>query len=60
MYTMMESYYKPNMTPLEVENTLAEVITAASDRDILSGLGAVVYVLTEEELKEVHLKTKMI
>jgi 20S proteasome subunit beta 3 len=60
MYGMFETYYKPNMNPQEVEDVLAEVITSGADRDILSGYGAVVYVLTKDGIKVSHLKTKMV
>ena len=60
MYGLFETFYKPNMNPQEVEDTLAEVITTGADRDILSGYGAVVYILTKDGLKVSHLKTKMV
>ena len=60
MYGLLESHYRDGMTPQEVEDTLSEVLLCGMDRDIMSGYGAVVYVLTMDEMKVVHLKTKML
>ena len=60
MFGMLETMYKPNMKPQEVEDTLSEIIVSGGDRDILSGYGAVVYILTVDEMKVVHLKTRML
>ena len=60
MYGLLESHYREGMNAQEVEDTLAEVLLCGMDRDILSGYGAVLYVLTMDEMKVVHLKTKML
>jgi 20S proteasome subunit beta 3 len=60
MLGLMEAHYKPNMSAQQIEDTLTEIITCGIDRDILSGYGAVVYVLTVDEMKVLHLKTKML
>ena len=60
MYGLFESYYKPGMKPQQVEDTLSEILLAGIERDIGSGYGGVVYVLTPNDLKIVHLKTNML
>lgn len=56
----MENFYKPDMSPKELETVVGEIFLSGIDRDIMSGLNASVYVLTENELKVVDLKTKKI
>lgn len=58
--TLMENYFRPDMTPQDLETTLSELILSGMDRDILSGMNASVYVLTGTELKVVDLKTKKV
>ena len=60
MVVLMENYYKPDMSPEQLEDCLAEILVSGTDRDILSGYGGVVYVMTTDELRIVDLKTKMV
>lgn len=40
-----ETFYKKNMQPDELAEVVSQVLVSGMDRDILSGWGAVVYVL---------------
>ena len=40
-----ETFYRPNLKPEELTEVIAQVLLSGIDRDILSGWGAVVYVL---------------
>jgi len=56
LYGVCESFYKPNLEPDELAEVMAQCIVNATDRDCLSGYGAVIYILTPDRLivKEVQ------
>ena len=54
-----ESFYKKDMSPEDIEENIAQVLTSGVDRDASSGWGGLVYVLTEKSLKIKRLKVKM-
>ena len=59
-YALCESYYHDGISPTEMEDILGNIIVSGLDRDILSGWGAIVYVLTENSLEARYLKTKLV
>ena len=54
-----ESFYKPDMEPHELQETVSNCLLSALDRDSLSGWGAYVYLLTPTEMTVRALKTRM-
>lgn len=54
-----ESFYKPDLGPEELGETVANCLLSALDRDSLSGWGAYVYVLTPQGVTVKALKTRM-
>ena len=48
------------MSPEELQDVISNTLVSGIDRDILSGWGGAVYLLTEESLTVQYLKTKMI
>jgi len=46
------------MSPEELSEVVGQVLLAGIDRDILSGWGGIVYVLTEDGITVKMLKTK--
>ncbi len=59
-YTLCESYYREGIKSEELEDILANVLVSGVDRDILSGYGGIVYVLTETGLEAKYLKMKQV
>ncbi len=57
---MCESYYHDDMTPEELEDAVANTLVSGLNRDILSGWGGIVYILTEDKLVAKYVKTKML
>ncbi|KAL4450825.1 hypothetical protein ABPG74_011667 [Tetrahymena malaccensis] len=53
-----ESFWRQGLKPDELEDIVAQSLTAGCDRDILSGWGGVVYTLTKDNLSVKVLKTK--
>ena len=53
-----ETFYKPNMGPEELYETVSNCLLSALDRDSLSGWGAYIYILTPQELIVRALKTR--
>ena len=53
-----EAYYRPDMDEEELGFKLHQIITAASDRDMYSGWGAVVYLVTKDGIKTTFHKSK--
>lgn len=43
-----EAYYKPNMEEEELKFKLHQILTSACDRDMLSGWGAVLYIVNKD------------
>jgi len=58
LYGVAETFFKPNMGPEELYETLSNCLLSALDRDSLSGWGAYIYVLTPDELIVRALKTR--
>jgi len=56
LFGTCESFYKPNLEPAELFETLAQCMLAAVDRDCLAGWGGVVHILTPTEHIVKHLK----
>ena len=54
-----ETFYKPDLEPEQLFETISNCLLSALDRDSLSGWGAYVYVLTPTELIVRSLKTRM-
>ena len=50
LYGTCESFYKPNLGPDELYEVMAQSLISATDRDCLSGYGAVIYILTPDRL----------
>ena len=50
LYGVCESFYRPNLEPDELFEVMAQCIVNATDRDCLSGYGALVYILTPDRL----------
>ena len=53
-----EAYYREGMEAEELGHKLHQIITAASDRDMYSGWGAVVYLVTKDGISTTFHKTK--
>jgi len=59
LYGMCESFYKPEMEPDELFETMSQCLLASVDRDALSGWGAVVHIITPEGVTSKTLKGRM-
>ena len=57
---LCESYFKEGLEAEELEDIVSNVLVSGCDRDILSGLGGQVYLMTEEKVTIKCLKTKMV
>ncbi|KAL7575550.1 hypothetical protein ACA910_020126 [Epithemia clementina (nom. ined.)] len=53
---MCESLYRPNQSPDELLETLAQTLLAAVDRDSISGWGGVVHIITKDGVTTKELK----
>ena len=58
LYGCCEAFYKPNMEPEQLFETISNCLLSALDRDSLSGWGAYVYLLTPDSLTVKALKTR--
>ena len=58
--SLCEGYYRKGLTPEELEDIMANILVSGLDRDVLSGWGGIVYVLTDEGLTAKLIETKMI
>lgn len=54
-----ESFWKPDMEPEELFETIAQCLLTAVDRDCLAGWGGVVHVITPTHVITRHLKGRM-
>jgi len=45
LFGVAESYNNPELTPEQLEDTLANILVSGMDRDILSGMSGVVYIM---------------
>ncbi len=53
-----EAYYKPDMNQDELSFKLHQIITAACDRDMRSGWGAIVYIVNKDGIVTEFIQTK--
>ncbi|KAI0219362.1 proteasome core particle subunit beta 3 [Massospora cicadina] len=56
---LCEAFWEEDLGPEQLFETISQVLLSALDRDCLSGWGAVVHVLTPDELIVRHLKARM-
>lgn len=56
---MCESMYRPDMDPEELFETLSQCLLSGVDRDALSGWGAIVHVVTKDQVITRTLKGRM-
>lgn len=58
LFGIAESYNRLDVTPVELEDTLANILVSGTDRDILSGWSGAVYIVTPEaiDIKVVKMK----
>lgn len=59
LYGICESLWKPNMNEDELFDTISRCLIAATERDGLSGWGAVVHIITPECVITKEIKTRM-
>jgi 20S proteasome subunit beta 3 len=58
LYGTCEAFYKENMEPEQLFETISQCLVSAVDRDILSGWGAYVYVMTPGAIAVKKLKMR--
>eukprot|EP01016_Furgasonia_blochmanni_P009999 TRINITY_DN1419_c0_g1_i4.p2 TRINITY_DN1419_c0_g1~~TRINITY_DN1419_c0_g1_i4.p2 ORF type:complete len:130 (+),score=26.05 TRINITY_DN1419_c0_g1_i4:146-535(+) len=58
LYGLAEAFYKPDLEPQVLSEVVAQILTTGADRDIYSGWGGLVYLLTPGGLEIKVLKTK--
>lgn len=58
LMAICEAYYREGMEEEELSFKLHQIITAACDRDMYSGWGAVVYMVTKDGVSTTFHKTK--
>lgn len=59
LYGMCESMWRPDMNPEELFETLSQCLLSGVDRDALAGWGAVVHVITKDNVVTRTLKGRM-
>jgi len=59
LFGVCESFYKPNMNPEELFETISQCLLAAVDRDCLAGWGGIVHVITPDGVTTKTLKGRM-
>ncbi|CAG8607427.1 616_t:CDS:2 [Paraglomus brasilianum] len=59
LYGTCEALWEPNLEPEELFETISQTIMSATNRDCVSGWGAVVHVITPERVITRTLKTRM-
>eukprot|EP00397_Hematodinium_sp_SG-2012_P027356 GEMP01028738.1.p1 GENE.GEMP01028738.1~~GEMP01028738.1.p1 ORF type:complete len:206 (+),score=50.13 GEMP01028738.1:52-669(+) len=59
LYGVCESFYRPDMNPDELFETVSQCLLAATDRDCLAGWGGIVHVITPEGVTTKTLKGRM-
>ena len=59
-YALLESYHRKDIEADEMGDIIGNILVSGVDRDILSGWGAVTYVLTEDKLDIKSLKSKLL
>lgn len=58
LYGMCESLYEPGLEPEDLFETISQALLNAVDRDALSGWGAIVYIVTKDQVIKRTLKTR--
>jgi len=58
LMAICEAYYRPDMPAEELKFKLHQLITSACDRDMYSGWGGIVYMITANGIETTFLKTK--
>jgi len=58
LYGMCESLYRPNLEPDELFEIVSQALMSAVDRDAASGWGAIVHVMTKDQIITKLLKTR--
>ena len=58
LMAICEAYYKPDMEEEELKFKLHQILTSACDRDMLSGWGAIVYIVNKNGITTEFIKTK--
>ena len=58
LYGVCEAFWKPNMGPDELFETISQALLAAVDRDCLAGWGATVHVITKDGVVTKELKSR--
>lgn len=56
LYGLAESFYRPNLSPDELFETLAQSLLSSVDRDAITGWGGVVHIITKEGVTTRELK----
>mmetsp|Transcript_1160 Transcript_1160/g.4092 ORF Transcript_1160/g.4092 Transcript_1160/m.4092 type:complete len:207 (-) Transcript_1160:941-1561(-) len=59
LYGTCESFFKPDMEPEELFETVAQCLLSSVDRDCLSGWGGIVHVITKDKVITRELKGRM-
>jgi len=59
LFGTCETFYKPDMNPDELFETISQALLSALDRDCISGWGAVVHVITPDGITSRSLKARM-
>ena len=57
---LMESYSRKDLSPQELSDITANVLLSGIDRDIMSGWGAMTFLMTEDGIQIKNLKTKQV
>eukprot|EP01100_Stratorugosa_tubuloviscum_P014949 TRINITY_DN8299_c0_g1_i1.p1 TRINITY_DN8299_c0_g1~~TRINITY_DN8299_c0_g1_i1.p1 ORF type:complete len:205 (+),score=78.20 TRINITY_DN8299_c0_g1_i1:83-697(+) len=58
LYGTCEAFWKPNLEPEELFETISQCLISSLDRDALCGWGAIVHVITPTEVISRKLKTR--
>ncbi|GAB5585187.1 proteasome core particle subunit beta 3 [Umbelopsis nana] len=58
LYGMCESLWEPDLEPEDLFETISQALLNAQDRDALSGWGAIVHIITPEEVITRTLKSR--
>lgn len=58
LMAISEAYYRPDMPAEELKSKLHQILTSACDRDMYSGWGGIIYMMTQDGIETTFLKTK--
>eukprot|EP00914_Ancora_sagittata_P022884 GHVO01045405.1.p1 GENE.GHVO01045405.1~~GHVO01045405.1.p1 ORF type:complete len:216 (-),score=30.15 GHVO01045405.1:149-769(-) len=59
LYGVCESFWKPDMSPEQLMETISQCLLAAVDRDCVSGWGGTVHLITSDQVMTRDLKGRM-